>query len=565
MPKIDVITDVFYESLGRTYTDEQLEAILPAAKAELDGRDEEGSLLKIELNDTNRPDLWSTSGLVRQLRQHQGDEITLYDFFSSAEEEFDCEQRVINVDPNLHHIRPFISAFVVKGKAVSDAVLKDIIQTQEKLCWNFGRKRSSIAMGAYRNDLITYPVDYRGADPDKTRFVPLQMEEELSLREMNEQHPKGKEFGHIVADFPVFPFLNDAEGQVLSYPPVINSAGLGAVEVGDDELFIELTGTVLDDVLLAASIVACDLADDGYEILPVKVNYPYDTKYGKEIVTPYYFQEPISAELSYVNKLLGVELTAEEAVEALKRMGVFAVADCGSLFITVPEYRNDFLHPVDVIEDVMIGHGMEKFAPVMPESVTFGRLTEEEEFARQAKDIMIGLGFQEMMYNYLGSRKDYITKMNVSGDEFIQIANPMTENYEFVRGSILPSLMQSESVSGNAVYPHQIFEVGKVAFRDAGNNSGTTTKNYLGFMSADTGMGFNEINNTISALLFYLNRKYELKELDDPRFINGRCAVIEVGETAVGIMGEIHPAVLENWGIQMPTVACEMDLDLLLK
>lgn len=72
MPKIEVHTGRFFELLGDTYTDDQLEEILPAAKAELDGRDDEQGILKIELNDTNRPDLWSAAGLARQLRVNQG-------------------------------------------------------------------------------------------------------------------------------------------------------------------------------------------------------------------------------------------------------------------------------------------------------------------------------------------------------------------------------------------------------------------------------------------------------------------------------------------------------------
>ena len=564
MPKIEVLTETFYQSIGQTYTDEQLEEILPSAKAELDGKDEDAGILKIELNDTNRPDLWSFAGLVRQLRTYTGTKPPFYDFFSNENEEFECGDRVVEVDPNLKDIRPFITAFAVTGKKIDDTVLKDIIQTQEKLCWNFGRKRRSIAMGIYRNDLISYPVKYTAADPDTTKFIPLQMDEELSLREINAQHPKGKEFGHIVSNFPLYPFLTDTEGQVLSFPPVINSARIGAVQVGDSELFIELTGTVHKDLILAASIIACDFADAGFTILPVKVVYPYETEFGNEVVTPYYFQEPVSAELTYINKLLGMELSPEEAVEALQRMGVYAIYDDGSIFVTVPEYRNDFLHPVDIIEDVLIGHGLEKFAPVMPDSFTLGRLTKEEEFARKVKDIMIGLGFQEMMYNYLGSRKDYITRMNVDGSEYIQIANPMTENYEFVRASIIPSMMQSESVSGNAVYPHNIFEVGKVAFLDDDDNSGTVTRNTLGFMTADSEVGFNQINNTVSAVMYYLKREYTLVELDDPKFIPGRCAVVQVDGCQVGVFGEVHPIVLENWGIQMPTVVCEIDLNLLL-
>jgi len=168
------------------------------------------------------------------------------------------------------------------------------------------------------------------------------------------------------------------------------------------------------------------------------------------------------------------------------------------------------------------------------------------------------------MYNYLGSKKEYIDNMHVSGDDYIQIANPMSENYEYVRPSIIPSLLESESVSAHAVYPHNIFEVGKVAYLDERDNSGTVTKNHLGFLGASTDMGFNQLNSYLSTLMYFLNCEYVMKELSDPRFIEGRCGIISVEGVDVGIFGEIHPAVLESWNIAMPTIACEIDLDSLL-
>ena len=92
----------------------------------------------------------------------------------------------------------------------------NLIQSQEKLCTNFGRKRKTIAMGIYRSDLIKYPVHYAAVDPDNTRFVPLGMDKELSLREICTEHPKGREYGHIVSSFPKFPYLYDDNGDTLS-------------------------------------------------------------------------------------------------------------------------------------------------------------------------------------------------------------------------------------------------------------------------------------------------------------------------------------------------------------
>lgn len=565
MPKIEVNREKFYGLIGKSYTDDELEAVLPCAKAELDGIDNDEGILKIELNDTNRPDLWSTAGLARQLRVYEGNVNTEYKFFSNSERNLDAGERVVKVDPAIKATRPFIAAFAVTGKAIDDSTLKDLIQTQEKLCWNYGRKRKSIAMGVYRSDLIKYPVMYKAADPDKTKFIPLGMEKELSLREIIKEHPKGQEFGHIVENDAKYPFITDVDGKVLSFSPVINSSEIGAVEIGDENLFIELTGTDLPSLILTASIVACDLADDGFTILPVRVEYSYETELGTSITTPYYYQKDMTADINYARKLLGSDLSTAQIKNALVRMGIKTTIKGEEIKIEVPEYRNDFLHAVDVIEDIMMGRGMDSFDPVMPSDSTVGRISPEEEFARKAKDILIGLGFQEMIYNYLGSRKDYIDKMNIRGDKLIQIVNPMTENYEFVRGSIIPSMLNSESVSGNAVYPHNIFEIGKVAFLDSDDNSGTVTKNSLGFLSADRTEGYNQVSSSVSALFYYLNKEYELIELDDPRFIKGRSAQIVYNGKKLGVFGEVSPQVLENWGIQMPATCCEIDLDILME
>lgn len=563
MPKIEVHEKLFNSLLGESYSDTRLEEVFPVAKAELDGHDVEEGIYKIELNDTNRPDLWSAAGVARQLASYRDSSILQYDFFSTEEETLDSEGRSLIVHESAALVRPFSIGFAATGKIVDEEILLNLIQSQEKLCNNFGRKRKTIAMGVYRSDLITYPVHFEGADPDKAHFVPLHMDEDLTLREICEKHPKGLEYGPIVADKPVFPFLYDDASEVLSFPPVINSARVGAVEAGDENLFFEFSGTGLDDLLLAASIIACDCADMGFTILPVKCVFPYDTEYGREVTVPYYFQKPAACELGFLRKMLGENLSEEQTVAALRKMGIHSIVDDSMVYITVPEYRNDFLHPVDIVEDVMIGHGLGNFAPELPNDSTVGRITEAEAFSRKVKEIMVGLGFQEMMYNYLGSKREYIDNMRVDGSDYIQIANPMSENYEFVRPSIVPSLLESESVSAHAVYPHQIFEVGKVAFLDESDNSGTTTRDYLGFLAAGSDMGFNQLSSLVSTLFYFINRTYAMEEIVDPRFIEGRCGQLVSDGKVVGIFGEVHPAVLENWGITMPTIACEVDLNLL--
>ena len=137
----------------------------------------------------------------------------------------------------------------------------------------------------------------------------------------------------------------------------------------------------------------------------------------------------------------------------------------------------------------------------------------------------------------------------------------MSENYQFVRPSIIASLLRAESAAANAIFPHKIFEIGKVAFLDESENTGTKTIQSLGFMTAANNANFNDLASEVSTLLYYLDHKYEVKESNDPRFIPGRQAAIIVKGKQVGVFGEVHPQVLENWQIAVPCVAGEIDLE----
>ena len=576
MPKIEVNEQLFFNLLEKKYTYDDLEKVLTYAKAELDekpdtSKPESERIIKIELNDTNRPDLWSTNGVARQLKLHRGGKTADYSKFLSKKGDIkDCANRIAIVDPELKDIRPYMVAFVINGKPIDEPMLKDIIQTQEKLAWNFGRKRKSISMGVYRVQDIKFPVHYNAVDPDKTSFVPLQFEKPMTCRQILTEHPKGKDFGWILKDFKKFPLLVDDKNEIMSMTPVINSATLGAVQVGDKGLMVELTGDNMENLMLAANIVACDFADVGYEIEPVMVKHPYDTCFGRDVTAPFYFQPQTKATLKHINKLLGTNFDDATILDALTRMGSKVVSkkiadDDFEYTLSPAPYRNDFLHEVDVIEDVMIGTKLETYEPAKPNDFTIGRLLPITYYSRKAKTLMVGLGYQEMIFNYVGSRKDYIENMNIDPARVIEIANPMSENYQFVRSDILSSLLRSESKSANAIYPHKIFEIGKVAYLCDKENTGTRTRQCLGFLTAESNANYNTAASEVASVLYFLDHKYEVKESNDPRFILGRQAAVIVKGKQVGVFGEVHPQVLENWAITVPCFGGELDLEELLE
>lgn len=567
MPKIEVNKERFFKELGKKYSAQELGNILVSAKAELDSSLEEyekDERIKIELNDTNRPDLWSEAGLLRLFALHRDSlksNRPIYSTFLSKKGEEKCvdDRYVIKVSDTVKNKRPYIAGFLVKGKKISASELEMLIQTQEKLCTNYGKKRQTLAMGIYRAGLINWPISY-ATESSSFSFAPLGFEESLSIAEILKKHPKGIEYGELLKAFDSYPILKDSASQVLSLPPIINSNIIGAVQEGDDFLFVEITGTQKSNVLLACNIVSSDLADAGWQVLPVKIESEEET-----FVAPFYFQKSIKVKLDLINNLLGAHLSLKDVILALQKMDSYSsVLDEQTLEVWIAPYRNDYLHPVDVVEDVMIALGLDSFAPEEPKDFTIGRLLPATLLARKIKRLLIGIGYEELIFNYLGSRSDYIEKMEASSRNVLEVLNPISENYQFVRPSILPSLLASEASSATATYPHKIFELGKIAYIEEGRNT-TKTVNSLGFLTAEREANYNKIASEISHLFYYLNLDYKIKEACDVHFIPGRCANILVGNIQVGVFGELSPKVLANWEIYMPIVATEIDVDAVLK
>ena len=160
--------------------------------------------------------------------------------------------------------------------------------------------------------------------------------------------------------------------------------------------------------------------------------------------------------------------------------------------VTPPPYRNDFMHAVDVVEEIAIGRGLGSFEPELPDEFTPGHLTAQTRFGRAARDVLVGLGYQEMIFNYLGARRDYTERMNAPDRVLVEVANPMTENYAVVRDSVIPCLLAAEMSSQNAAYPHHMFEVGKVALPDGADPTGSRTVDTCTLLVADRAAGFND-------------------------------------------------------------------------
>ena len=420
-----------------------------------------------------------------------------------------------------------------------------------------------MAIGIYDASDILFPVRYDAVDPTTTRFVPLESDVEMDLNRILREHPTGKTYAHLLSGFEKFPLIRDSRGEVLSMPPIINSQSLGRVEVGDTFLFCEATGTQLDTILLATAIMAANMADRGGVIGPVTVQYPYNTPRGRRVRCPADLTEPVEVDLSEIHKIAGVELEPNRIADALHAMGYREVTLKKQKVHARPApYRDDILHAVDLAEDVVVGIGYDAFEPEMPRDFTIGKAAPEEDLSDRVRNLMVGCGFQEAFLPILSSYNDLTVRMRNPDASVLEIENPMSEYYSAVRHSLLPGLLHVEGVSRRAIYPHRVFEVGEVAVLAPEEDYGSRTQVHLAALEANAEANLSGIQSSLEAVAYYLNVDYTLTPVEHPTFLPGRAGEIRKNGRAFGVIGEIHPEVLETWGIAVPVSAFEVNIDI---
>ncbi|HEY7533597.1 MAG TPA: phenylalanine--tRNA ligase subunit beta, partial [Nitrospiraceae bacterium] len=420
----------------RSITTEQLEEWLTLVKGDLKGQSSETGELRIELQDSNRPDLWSCEGIARQIRVKQRGKLGPYPFLKPRAR----SRKRLTVAPGLEAVRPYVAACAATGYRVTQDGLAQLIQTQEKLADIFGRKRRTVSIGLYRLSQIEFPVAYGLVRPDEARFTPLGMDTVMTLGEILLVHPKGLEYGSILAGQARLPLLRDAKRQVLSFPPIINSREVGEVRVGDDALFVEVTGTDLAMVILTLNIFAVNLADRGATIEPIEVVYPYKTEQGTKVVTPASLAKPRTLPISTIEQALGQTMGVRPIKQALEAYGYEVTNARAAVTVTLPPYRQDLMHAMDVVEDVAISRGYGDFQPIMPTQFTVGGLSQVETTSDRVRELMVGMGFQEVISNILGSPQVFCEAMRLNGTEWgrlVEVDNIMSQSYSSLRQWIL--------------------------------------------------------------------------------------------------------------------------------
>ncbi|RLG10656.1 phenylalanine--tRNA ligase subunit beta [Candidatus Pacearchaeota archaeon] len=492
----------------------------------------------------NRPDMLSYSGFKRSFLGFLNKKTKLKEYkVNKPEKDF----KVI-VESSVEKIRPYTACAIIKGLKLNDEKIKEIIEIQEKLHITVGRKRKKLAIGIYPLEKIKFPITYKALEPDKIKFIPLDMDKEMSGLQILQRHPTGREYANLLAGKMKFPIFIDLNNNILSMPPIINSQLAGRVDEKTKDVFVECSGFDLEILNKCLNIIVTSLADMGGKIYQIEVKYP------RTKITPDLTPEKMKISLDNTNKLLGLELNEKNLRQLLEKMGY----NYNKGEVEIPAWRIDILHEVDLIEDIAIAYGYENFIPEIPEISTIGQEDPKETIKRKISEILTGLEILEISNYHLTNKNNQFIKMGIPEKQekgFIEVEESKTD-YNILRKDLAHYALKILSENIDAEYPQRIFEIGKVF----NLNSEINEEEHLSV--AITPGNFTELKQILEYLQRMLSVEINLEEAEKfPQyFIRGRVGEIKLDNKSIGFIGEIHPRILKNWKIKMPVAFLEIDL-----
>ncbi|KAJ1958184.1 phenylalanine--tRNA ligase subunit beta, partial [Dispira parvispora] len=362
MPTINVDREHLYQALGREFTTDEFRELCfefgieleedTSAKemAERMGSNTEGlsdrPVLKIDIP-ANRYDLLCFEGLSRAINTFLGNSPPP-NYQVVIPTDRPLEKVVVHAETA--RIRPYIACAVLRNIKFTQESYDSFIEYQDKLHHTICRKRALASMGTHDLDTIQGPFSYEALQPQDIQFVPLNQSERLDGHQLMAFYESDKHLSKylpIIRDSPVYPVVFDRNRTVCSLPPIINSDH-SKITLNTRNVFIECTATdltkarIVVDTLVAMFSQYCVVP---FTVEPVQVQMPN----GDVTVLPDMKPMRMSAEIEYINKSIGVDLTPQKIVEYLNRMSLPSTLPAGTaapavVVVDVPVTRSDVLH-----------------------------------------------------------------------------------------------------------------------------------------------------------------------------------------------------------------------------
>lgn len=584
MPTIAVDKEDLYKALGREYTTEEFDELCFEFGIELDEDTTEDCVagerpeLKIEVP-ANRYDLLCFEGISRALKVFLGKmEPPVYKAVEAK------EPYEVFVEPETQEVRQFVAAGILRGVKFDKRRYDSFIALQDKLHSNLGRNRSLVSMGTHDLDkVVGKKIRYRAMKPEDMKFIPLNQEKEMNGKELMEFYEQDKNLGKflpIVRDKPYYPVFYDEDDNVLSFPPIINSDKT-KISLETTNVFLDVTGTdKTKNEIVVNQLVAMfsEYCSEPFTFEPVKIISDHNNE---TRMCPDMTPRAMSAEVKYINSVVGLDYSGEKLCRLLNKMCLDAKPESEqTLKVNVPATRPDVLHQCDIMEDAAIAYGFNNLEKTFPaDSYTVAEALPQNKVSDIVRREAAMATWLEVMPLTLCSRDENFTYLRKKddGESAVVLANPKTQEYQVVRTSLLPGLLKTIRENRKNALPLKVFEAGDVVFKAPETERQSVNRRRFGAVYAGKTSGFEVVHGLLDRLMQMLRvphstastdkRGYWLEEISSiPTYFPGRGAEIHFREApgkppvVLGSLGVLHPEVLASF--EIPYVASSLEIDL---
>lgn len=316
----------------------------------------------------------------------------------------------------------------------------------------------------------------------------------------------------------------------------------------------------------------CHLAVDRVCQLIEEINAGVVVKGSMDVYKNPRKEESISLRPSRVRKILGVELSEDEMVEYLNRLDIKSEIEDNIIKSKIPTYRLDIESEIDLVEEIGRLYGFHNIEskPLMG-ALTRGEKPYDKKIEELAKGILQAMGLNESMtYSFISPRA--YDKIKVTEDsplrKVIKLLNPLGEDYSVMRTTLLPNMLELLSRNYNrGVEECYVYEIGNIFIpKELPLKELPEERKVLsiGFYGKEDFYFLKEVVNTLLESLGIKDVEY-IREENNPSFHPGRTAIVLVDGKNIGILGEIHIDVLENYEMKKRAYVAQIDFHELVK
>lgn len=540
MPTIEVSLRDLSSIAGVELTIDKLREVIDAFKGEVN--EVKGDYVSIELN-YDRPDLFSAEGLGRAIGIYLG---------VRGLPRYSVHGPVTKLDiSRAPSYRPYAYMAIVRNVELSDEAIRQLFQLQEALHRDYGGDRRLVSIGLYDLDKLKPPFSYVAVK--EATYRPLGYSEPMTLSDVLRVTEKGRLYSGLVKPGE-YPLLIDSEGNVLSFPPILNSED-NKVTVDTRNIVIDVTGVEPDLMKRVLNIMVTSVAERSRNPIIEAVE---SVRPGFSDAAPRLEWGRFIVKLSDVEGLLGISVDTDVAVNVLRRMGLDAKPLNGAIEVLTPPYRIDIHDPVDLIEDIAIGIGYGNIEPNLPPPTHFGSKHPIELISNTVRELLVGMGLQEVVnFNLISGEVMDI----INAPKYVRLVNPKIRDYSALRSSLIPSLLLTAKVNQRLVGRLEAFEVGDVV---EVKGDAAVMDRRVGVLLMGDGYTLTDGLSIVKSLFRVLGLSVELRKCPREPFIDVRAAEVIINGTSVGCIGEVNPETLVKLGIEKPIVVGEFSLTTLL-